>query len=170
MKSHNFANSAYRRQKDLGKVKVHALREIVAEQAGIEIRVHDRHYAGEPLSGAVLCCVDDMDQRAIIWKAVRESRALVPRFLDTRLERQLACVYCVRPDMDDADPDSDVAQYLSVLYPTSAALRPTCGNGTPMTVTTFAANAAVNQLARAWRGEPTQWVTKYHVATLRQIV
>jgi hypothetical protein len=146
--SHNIPMSAYR-QRDLARPKVVALAEIVSEAMGVAVTVHQRMYAGEPLRGSVVACVDTMEARALIWKQVKNN-ALVDLFVDTRIAAEFISVFAIRT----CHP-KDVEYYEHYLYPSRRALLPQCGLHGIVYVSGTAANAACASLTEWWSSGKT---------------
>ncbi len=145
VESHNIPMSVYR-QADLARSKVDALREIVREQTGAEIKAIPRMYAGEPLhGGSVVCCVDNMEARKEIWRAAKMNPG-IDLLVDTRIAEELVSVFAVRPYHPD-----DIAYYEHFLYPSSKANRITCGRHGIIYVSALAASVAVAALTRFWK-------------------
>ena len=86
VESHNIANQMFR-EKDIGRPKVEALRDILVEinpEIADEIRIVNGKYVDQPLSGYVFLCVDSVAVR----KAVAKSQQYNPEILtlsDVRL-------------------------------------------------------------------------------------
>lgn len=141
--SHNIPMSVYR-QRDLARPKVAALQEIIGEAMDVSITTHQCMYAGEPLRGAVVACVDTMEARALIWKQVRNN-ALVDLFIDTRIAAEFISVFAIRP----CNP-ADSTYYEAHLYPSHKAAAPYCGLHGIVYVSGTAANAACAALTEWW--------------------
>ena len=77
VESHNIANQMFR-EKDIGRPKVEALRDILVEinpEVADEIRIVNGKYVDQPLSGYVFLCVDSVAVR----KAIAQSQQYNPR-------------------------------------------------------------------------------------------
>lgn len=142
---HNVPMSIFR-PKDFMRPKVEALREIVREFSGLEIDVHHARYEGqEPLTGAVIVCVDTMEARRRIWEAVRMNPD-VDLLIDTRTAGKLLWVFSVCP----CDPD-DAAYYdHHVSYGTREAAPHMCGLHGFMPMSYMAAGIAAASLTSWW--------------------
>lgn len=162
VESHNIPMSAYRIA-DLGKPKVGALADLILEQSGVRIEAIPRMYEGDNLVGTVVSCVDSMEARALIWDRVRDNPN-VDVFVDTRIAAEFVAVYAVDP----CDPASCEA-YGNLLYPSSEAVRPTCGLHGIVYVTAQAALAACACLTGAWSGSKKDRHFKMLVGSLEQI-
>lgn len=160
--SHNVPMSAYRHT-DLGRFKTVALQELVRDKSGMTIKVVQRMYCGEPLRGTVVSCVDWMDERKKIWKQVRHN-PLVDLFVDTRTAIQLLEVYAIQPCNSE-----DIAFYETRLYPSSDAIRPTCGVHGISPVTSITAGVAVATLTRFWKNGTNLRVFSLHVGSLTSV-
>ncbi|MDO8492955.1 MAG: ThiF family adenylyltransferase [bacterium] len=134
--SHNVPMSEFR-QKHILRLKVEALSEIVEEASGVQIRVIPKMYNGEPLKTAVVACVDTMEARQLIWKAVKDN-PLVGIFVDTRINAEYIEVFAIRTcDKDDVDYYENFIRYSSV-----EATRSMCGNHGAIHISSTAANVA----------------------------
>jgi molybdopterin/thiamine biosynthesis adenylyltransferase len=163
VESHNVPMSAYR-VADLGKPKVAALASLVEEQCGVRIATVPRMYEGDPLVGSVVACVDTMEARMLLWDRVRDNPN-VDVFVDTRIAAEYVVVHVVDP----CDPES-CARYARELYPSSQAVRPTCGRHGIIYVTAVAASAAVSALTTAWTGGRKDRHFKMLVGSLEQFL
>lgn len=141
--SHNVPMSRYE-PAQVGQKKVAALAELVRRQSALAITPIPRMYAGEPLRGSVLACVDKMSVRQLIWSRVRDNPN-VDVLVETRIAGEYVEVWAIRP----CDPD-DVAEYENNLPNDDVALRPTCGVHGIIYATSQAAAAAVKDLTQWW--------------------
>ena len=82
MEDHNL-QSQFFRQQDIGKLKVDALKEIVLEQSGLEIKTVNAKYDPSHAEGMEVVCtlVDDNDVR----KEIVDSLRGVPIVVDSRM-------------------------------------------------------------------------------------
>jgi len=160
--SHNIPMSVYR-IKDLGRYKVDALKEIVREKSGIEIRTHLKNWTRQPLRDSVICCVDSMDVRCDVWGIVRDN-PLIDVFIDTRIAKEFVVVYAINP----TDP-VQIAFYESRLYSSSEAVTPTCGDHGITYVSSIAASAAIARLTNSWKGGTNSPLFEMLVGNLLQI-
>ncbi len=144
VESHNASMSAYR-PCDLARPKVEALREIVEQCSGVTIEVCASNYNGGPLCGSVVCCVDTMEARQLVWKNVKMNAA-VDILIDTRVAEKLVWVFAIDPK----DPD-DIAYYEHHLrYSSKQAAHPVCGKHGIITVSMIAAARACDLLTTWW--------------------
>jgi hypothetical protein len=163
VESHNIPVSAYR-LKDLGVVKVRALADILGEQAGVAITAVEKMYAGEPLRGAVVACVDSMEARQKIWSAAKGD-PLVDILIDTRVASEYVSVFAVNP----SDPD-DIAYYEYFLrYTYDEAVKPMCGYHGIYHVAATAAVAVNANLTNWWSNGRKERHYKKLVRDLRQV-
>lgn len=143
IESHNISMSAYHLD-DLGHYKVKALQSRVIEQSGLTIRAINKMYAGEPLTGTVVACVDTMEARSLVWKEVKKNPN-VDILVDTRVAKELISVFAIAPCDEE-----EIVYYEHFLYPTEAALRPTCGYHGIIHVGATAAAAVCANLTNWW--------------------
>ena len=119
MEDHNLPNQWYRTQ-DIGKRKVAALREITEMMTDTQIEAVPRFFDedDEP-EGIVVCAVDSMDVRLMIWDRVKECRPDL--YVDGRMGAEVAKVLCVRPNLA-----GEREEYETDLYPSSDAFQAPC--------------------------------------------
>jgi hypothetical protein len=170
---HNLPNQLYRLG-DVGRPKVEALRDLLAEMAGIAVDARAERIgseagaegeaigtgAGRRLQGVVLSAVDSMASRQAIWSCVR-FRAGVPLYIDARMGAEVCRVFSVRP----ADPD-DVRAYEATLYDDAAATEDPCTARAIVYTTLGVAALVANQVKRFARGEPLTPDVIFDFATL----
>jgi molybdopterin/thiamine biosynthesis adenylyltransferase len=124
--THNAPMSLYRAS-DLGRFKVAALANIleymVPDMPRIEA-VASKYTGGELPRATIVCCVDKMEVRRLLWERVRDNRIRHPLFIDTRTAAAYAEVFAVSPRASD-----DVAWYESeqFWYSDAEAARQMCG-------------------------------------------
>lgn len=109
VEEHNVANQIYRLE-DVGRPKAVAAGEVAQSFAGTAVTIRPERWIDQQLSGIVCVCVDTMEARAAVWRAVRY-KATVPLLLEGRMGGTFGNAYGVRP----FDPD-DVAFYEAMLY------------------------------------------------------
>lgn len=123
VESHNIPMSLYR-PRDLARPKVEALKEIVEEATGVIIDTRHMIYDGQPLKGVVIACVDTMEARQTIWRAIKEASTVdVPILLDTRVAAELVWVFAIDPE----DPDDAKLYQHHLRYSTKETAPPMCG-------------------------------------------
>jgi len=104
----------------LGQPKVEALKALVGQLAEVEIRGISERYRGQRLGGVVICAVDSMDARGVIWKTVK-GNLRVQLYLDARMGAEVLRLYTIRPTDADAS-----ALYEANLYTSGDAERLPC--------------------------------------------
>jgi hypothetical protein len=145
VESHNVPMSVYGPD-DLARLKVEALRDIVRAGTGTVIETRPRRYEGERLEGAVVCCVDTMEARQAVWKAV-ELQPDVNILIDTRVSAELVWVFAVDP----CDPDDAERYRHHLAYSTKETAAPMCGSHGVVYVSMRAASAACANLTSWWQ-------------------
>ena len=118
VEEHNLPNQWYR-SRDLGRRKVDALAEIIHEFTDVTLTTHPRHYTHENLTGIVICAVDTMDTRLLIWREVKKLKPVL--YIDARMGAEVGKIHVVHP----ADPASR-RKYEEDLYPSSEAFHAPC--------------------------------------------
>lgn len=119
VEDHNYPNQ-YFRIRDIGRPKVEALREIVKEQSGTEIKARNERYEKQKLAGLVITAVDSMAVRKAVWQRVRLNPA-VPLLIDPRMGGEVGNVYLVKP----IDPEG-IKAYEATLYTDEQAVQEKC--------------------------------------------
>ena len=157
---HNLPNQLYR-LKDVGRPKVDALAEVLAEFAAPEVRAVQETVAGQPLRGVVISGVDSMASRATIWQESIRYRAAAPLYIDARMGAQVCRLLTVRP----VDPD-DVRWYEGTLYSDENAAEDPC-TAQAIIYTTFGlASLIANHVKCYARGEALERDLLFDFATL----
>jgi molybdopterin/thiamine biosynthesis adenylyltransferase len=150
--SHNVGPSIYG-VKDIGRYKVARLQAIIEENTEVRIKTMCRKYAGEPLRGTVVACVDTMEARHAIWSAVRKKIG-VDLLVDTRTSERFVQVFTVRPYHTE-----DIEGYEPFLaYSTEEASRQMCGLHSIIFIASRTAAIAVEALSNFWRSGRTEFV------------
>ena len=147
VEAHNLPNQFYR-VRDVGRPKVAALAEVLAEFAEADVRAVQEAVTGQPLHGVVVSGVDSMASREQIWRGSIRYRPAVPIYIDARMGAQVCRVLTVRP----VDPD-DVRWYESTLYPDEGANEEPCTARAIIYTTLGLASLVANQVKRHALGE-----------------
>lgn len=112
VEAHNPASQWYRTT-DNGRKKVEALRDIIRDFSGIEIRAVPLRYEGqEPLRGIVIAAVDAIDTRTRIWEDQVRDNPAVRLYIEGRMGGETFQIFAVRP----CDPDHQ-ERYRQELFP-----------------------------------------------------
>ena len=118
VEEHNLPNQWYKPD-HVGWNKTDALWDIIYDFTGVELRAHSHHYTHEPLTGIVICAVDTMDTRLLLWREVRKLKPDL--YIDARMGAEVGKIHIVHP----SDPAS-CRRYEEDLYPSSEALHAPC--------------------------------------------
>jgi len=122
VEEHNIANQVYGNS-DVGKKKVEALKQIVLDQTGVEIKAVDAEVDGsQQLRGVVFLLTDTMASREKIWNDALRFNLGVQLVIETRMDADNTRVYTVNP----SDPDH-VRRWEATLYPDEEAVESLCG-------------------------------------------
>lgn len=117
---HNLPNQFYR-TKDIGQLKVDALRSIVIEHSECVINAVSRRVVEENFSGIVICTVDSMQARHDIWNQSIRLRGGVDLYIDARMGAEVYRVYSINSiDIDH------VRTYEATLYSDEEAEELSC--------------------------------------------
>ncbi len=142
--SHNIPPSLYGLP-DFGRYKVDALEDILLRDTGVSIKKERRKYDGAKLRGTVVCCVDNMEARQLIWKNVCKN-LFVDILIDTRIAWEFWQVFTVKPcKREDADFYEPFLTYTS-----DEANRQSCGTHGIIYVSSAVATEAVTSLLKFW--------------------
>lgn len=97
VEEHNRPNQGYR-EKDIGRPKVEALKEIIGEFAeGCEVTAINEKFTDQDLEGVVIMAVDSMEAREMIWKKVKRNLNIM-LCIDGRLAGEYLEVFTIRPN------------------------------------------------------------------------
>jgi molybdopterin/thiamine biosynthesis adenylyltransferase len=146
--SHNCSMSWYEPE-DVGFYKVDVL---ARKLRSIKVIPHRKMYEGEELTGAVVvCCVDKMSVRKIIWDRVKMITS-IPMFCDTRVAKWYAEVLTLNP----CDHEH-IADYEKLGFSDEDAVPQACGYHGVLPVSVRTAQVVVSDLVTFWRGERPIW-------------
>lgn len=106
---HNLPNQFFRK-KDIGRSKVEALADIVKEFTDFDIKINNKRYEDENLSGIVISAVDSMKSRQAIFDMVR-TQSEVELYIDSRMGGEVAQIFTLRPS-----DQLDVEEYEKTLF------------------------------------------------------
>lgn len=95
VESHNIPMSAYRIC-DLGLKKVEALKNIVKEHTGTEIKAIPEMYTDQRISTAIISCVDTMEARQMVFEKAKIN-PLVDLLIDTRIGQEFISIFAIEP-------------------------------------------------------------------------
>ncbi len=90
---HNLSNQWYR-VCDVGRKKVDALKELIAEVTGTSIEGVCELFVDQPCSEVTICAVDSMDTRIALWGCLHPRPEL---YIDARMGAEVGKVFCVGP-------------------------------------------------------------------------
>jgi hypothetical protein len=148
VESHNLPNQIFR-LKDMGRAKVDALKEIIAEATGIEIAVHNEAVTGgTKLQGIVFLLVDSMNVRKDIWLGSLKFKLSVELMIETRMAIDNGRVYAIKPSRP-----ADIKLWEGTLYSDEEAEESPCTNRSIAPTVSFIASLAVWKLIKFFNGE-----------------
>ena len=150
--SHNVGPSLYG-MGDVSYFKVDRLKSIIERNTGVHIKAECRKYAGEPLRGSVICCVDTMEARQCIWNAVKK-KLFVDILIDTRIAEYFSQIFTVRP----CNPKDALYYEQFLTYGTEEATRQMCGGHSIIFIASRVASVAVETLSSFWNSGRTEFV------------
>ncbi len=110
---HNLSNQWFR-PKDMGSLKVAALKRLTAEMTDTLVDVVPEAFDGAGASEVTICCVDSMDVRSAVWRGLRPRPSL---YLDARMGAEVGRLFSVGVFGD---------WYEDELYPSSEAFQAPC--------------------------------------------
>lgn len=114
-------NSQFFRQRDVGKTKVGALRDLVEEFTGTKIPYRVRPYEGGIFPGIVIAAVDSMAVRRTIWENHKDKGLHTKAIIDPRMGAESALLYVMNP-MSGVDQ----GDYEKTLYSDDQAVQERC--------------------------------------------
>ncbi len=108
------------RFKDIGRLKVDALKEMVHDYSNQDIDVVPSRYEGAKLDGIVVTAVDSMAVRKMAWLALKGCQ-LTDFIIDPRMSAEVATMYVMDPKLD-----KDITAYEKTLFDDSAGVQERC--------------------------------------------
>ena len=140
---HNLPNQWYR-LKDVGRLKVQALHDLVFDMTGVRIEVVPERFTGRPATEVTVCAVDSMDVRIDLWRQLHPRPSL---YVDARMGAEVGTVKCVGPFG---------SWYEDTLYPSSEALHAPCTARATMYCASGLAAFIASQVAQYASDRPTR--------------
>lgn len=133
VEEHNLNNQIYR-PKDIGRKKVVALAEIISETFGFRITPVDQRVTKQEFDGVVICGVDSMKSRRLIWEQSIKFQPQITLYFEARIGGPTVKVYCIIPtDLEM------ISCYEENLHDDQSAVRPECARGEIPTIATVVA-------------------------------
>ncbi len=103
-------NSQFFRVKDIGKNKAEALASLVEDFTGHKIEYVPKKYEGGPLGGIVICAVDSMTARMMIWENIKTSYQC-QLLIDPRMGAESALMFAVNPAVKSEQESYEKSHY-----------------------------------------------------------
>lgn len=147
------------RIKDIGKPKVHALRELVHDFTEMPIEVYDERYNGkQELQGIVISAVDSMEVRKLIWEKGVKSNPNVSWFIDPRMAAEYALSFVMNPKSE-----KDQKAYENTLYTDENAVEERCTAKSTMYTATMIAGYVAKHVKDLLTDQPYARVTHWNI-------
>ena len=143
VESHNLPNQWFRLS-DLGRPKVQALKVLVKEMTGVDIKVVQERFQGDGASEVTICAVDSMDVRIQLWRQLHPRPAM---YVDARMGAEVGKVMCV---------GAFGGWYEETLHPSSEAFRAPCTARATMYCASGLAAFIAGQVANYASDRPTR--------------
>ena len=161
---HNLPNQFFR-MKDVGSKKVTALKKIVKDFTGIEIKsIPGRFQMRHDLQGIVIATVDTMASREIIWKRAKMN-PMVKLYVDSRMGAQVYDIQSLRPTDMDA-----VKAYDGTWYDDKDAIQERCSEKAIIYTVMAMANILCNVVKRYVQAQDIPYRITGDCVTLMQSV
>lgn len=96
VEEHNIANQAFS-MKDIGRPKVDALKDLIMENTGIEIKAINEKFTNQRLFGYVFLMVDSMKERKRIWEEAIKFKTQIIHLIEPRMGISLGRIYNINP-------------------------------------------------------------------------
>ena len=130
VEEHNIPNQAFGLH-DIGRSKALSIESQVVDMTGSHIKIHDKKYTNQRLSGIVFLMVDSMSERKRIWEESIKMKSAVKLLIEPRMGLDMGRIYNVLP-MDSTHHE----RYEDCYYTDDEADVSACG--TSLTVITSA--------------------------------
>ncbi len=157
----NLASQGYL-EEDLGKSKVVATAELCRRiNSDLEIQqINDRFRRSMEIGNTVLCCVDKIDIRRLIWESIRDTAAF---FADGRMSAEVLRVLVA---CDAAGRE----HYPSTLFAAEEAYQGSCTAKTTIYCANIAAGLMVAQFTKYLRNMPVEADVQFNLLSLELTV
>lgn len=90
-------NAQMYRFSDINKHKVEALRDIISDFSGVQIKIHNEKYSGQKFNDIVICAVDNMSTRKQLYEA-HKNNFLTNLLIDPRMAIEYAYIQAFNPN------------------------------------------------------------------------
>jgi molybdopterin/thiamine biosynthesis adenylyltransferase len=160
---HNLPNQFYRHH-DIGRFKVEALKDILAEYTEAQVETVCKRIDRGEFAGIVIFAVDSMSARRQIWESSVRFRQKIALFVDARMGAEVCRIYSIVP----FDPD-DVRFYESTLYSDAEADPEPCTQRAIIYNTLSIASLISNQVKKFARTETLRRELAFDLKTLTLI-
>lgn len=141
----------------VGRPKVEAMADAIAYLMGDSTRVHQHQTRvtaeTELLPGIVICGVDSMASRKIIWQNVKAHWTDIPLFIDGRSAGEVTSIFAMKPFECDSD-------YETWLFDDSQAMQLQCGARNIGYISAYMAAEIARIITRYHRGLPIEFHTQ----------
>lgn len=149
VEGHNLPNQIYRLNKDVGKLKVAALHEIIFEATGLKITIHKEMVDDKtPLKDIVFLMVDSMDDRKKIWLGAIKMKLAVELMIETRMAIDHGRIYTICPIKP-----GDVKFWEDSLYSDEESEPSACTNRSIAPTAGIIADTSIWQMIKWFNGE-----------------
>jgi hypothetical protein len=148
VEAHNLPCQIFRR-KDVGRLKVEALAEIIEEATGIQAVTHAERVTGKTrLNGYVFLLVDSMDVRKEIWAGAIKMKISIKLMIETRMAIDNARISAIIPTSLE-----DCKLWEQGWYPDDEAEPSACSNRAIGPTVAVIAGYALWKLVKHFKGE-----------------
>lgn len=145
------------RVRDIGKPKVKALKELIADFTGIEIKTYDCKWDGQVHPGYVISSVDDMEVRKKIFDAHADGFN-THYVIDPRMSAERALLYVMNPrDL------KDIESYRKAWYPNSDSTQESCTSKATMYTACLISGLVCKALKDLVMGDAYPRVTQWNI-------
>lgn len=142
----------------VGHPKVEAMADAIAYLMGDSVKVHQHQMRvtaeTELLPGVVVCGVDSMSSRKLIWQNIKAHWANVPLFVDGRSAGEVTSIFAMTPFKYDSD-------YETWLFDDSQAMKLQCGARNIGYISAYMAAEIARIITRYHRGLPFEFHTQH---------
>jgi len=114
-------NCQFFRHKDIGKLKVDALQELIKDFTNETIEIVADRWTGKPLDGIIIAAVDSMEVRQLIFDAHHKKAMNTSLIIDPRMGAEIALLNCYNPMAID-----ECKSYAKTLYSDDEATPERC--------------------------------------------
>lgn len=146
------------RFKDIGRMKVDALKDMVKDYSNQDIDVCPSKYQGERLDGIVVTAVDSMKVRRLAWDSLRRCQ-LTEYIIDPRMSAEYATMYTMNPNVE-----KDIVAYEKTFFSDDDGVQERCTAKSTMYCATMISGLVAKTIKNLVNKQPYPRVSNWNIS------